>query len=296
MHASPILELDCSCSHDQGTFEEGLVVARPSARIRSPFLADVRLTSGEVVICHSPSLGCCGLIVPGALVKVALRQDKGKQTQARARSSHVIYQVEVKDPSSGIIHSIGTHPLIANRLAYAILHEGLLEKAGVPKMTKMKSEVQVPLSNSRFDLTGIGTDGKMWICEVKNVPLADYIDGTSKQKRQAIQQGLLDYYDWHEKIAMFPDGFKSMQVEPVSARALKHVRKLADIAYEGVYRTLLLFVVQRVDCRAFTITKMDPTYRAAVIEAKQLGVQVRAVAIHWDGPVAYFMGEIPVLL
>ena len=45
---------------------EGVVIARPSKLIKSPYLADVKVENSEEesTLCHSPALGCCGHIVP----------------------------------------------------------------------------------------------------------------------------------------------------------------------------------------------------------------------------------------
>lgn len=54
------------------------VLARPSKSIKSPYLADIRLDdSGEDALCHSPSLGCMGLISEGARVMVAKVREQG---------------------------------------------------------------------------------------------------------------------------------------------------------------------------------------------------------------------------
>lgn len=47
------------------------VLARPSRSIKSPYLADVQLEDGTLALCHSPSLGCMGLISAGATILVA---------------------------------------------------------------------------------------------------------------------------------------------------------------------------------------------------------------------------------
>jgi len=291
----PLYELNTNTIECSDQFIMGTVLARPSAKVRSPYLADVRLDNGDMVLCHCPSLGCCGLISPGARVHLMSRPNLEQTKTAPkslVRSTHIVYHVDIFEPKIGVIFSIGTHPLVSNHLARAVLMKGLLARTGIPQMRKMRSETK--LSKSRFDFTGVDIYGKTWICEVKNVPIADYVDASPKERKN--DNINTEKYDWCDKLAMFPDGFRKVQTEPVSMRALKHARELTDIAQEGVCRALLLFVVQRIDCRAFTVTKLDPTYRAAIIEAKQLGVRIRAISVSWDGPVAYYHGELPVLL
>jgi hypothetical protein len=45
------------------------VIARPSKKIKSPYLADISIDSKEY-LCHSGALGCSGHIGPGATVWV----------------------------------------------------------------------------------------------------------------------------------------------------------------------------------------------------------------------------------
>ena len=49
---------------------QGTVLARPSKKIKSPYVADVNveIESEDNTLCHTPSLGCCGHINTGAKV------------------------------------------------------------------------------------------------------------------------------------------------------------------------------------------------------------------------------------
>ena len=51
---------------------------------------------------------------------------------------------------------------------------------------EVKAETKIFIENkvnSRFDFSGIDCNGKKFIMEVKNVPLADYEDITSKERK-----------------------------------------------------------------------------------------------------------------
>ena len=79
----------------------------------------------------------------------------------------------------------------------------------------------------------LSVDGKVWpgqkvFLEVKNVPLADVVDISSKERKRKD----LSQYDLSKKIAIFPDGYRKNKSEPISARALKHVNHLASIRRE----------------------------------------------------------------
>ena len=75
--------------------------------------------------------------------------------------------------------------------------------------------------NSRFDFYGI-SDNKPFILEVKNVPLADYVDCENKEKKNMN----FDNYDFKDKISYFPDGYRKKKNQPISERAIKHINEL----------------------------------------------------------------------
>jgi len=56
------------------------VLKRPSQHCKSPYVADVLLDSGEEVIVHAPSLGCCGLCDKGSIVYMTLSEQPKKCT------------------------------------------------------------------------------------------------------------------------------------------------------------------------------------------------------------------------
>ena len=62
---------------DTGGLVRGVVVQRPSARNRSPYVGDVRLPCGRVAIAHMPSMDMGGKCVPGAEVLLRPQVDKG---------------------------------------------------------------------------------------------------------------------------------------------------------------------------------------------------------------------------
>ena len=104
-------------------------------------------------------------------------------------------------------------------MAEKIAHQAFLNN--LVEGIKIKDiDTQKTFLNSRFDFYGHTHDNKEFICEVKSVPLADYVDGTAKEKAE------MDITDkkWNEKIAYFPDGYRKSINEPISERAIKHVK------------------------------------------------------------------------
>ena len=78
-------------------------------------------------------------------------------------------------------------------------------------------------------------------------------------------------------LAEFPDC--------VAARSLKHLRELTAMV-EGGQRAVMLFVIQRTDCDAFSAcAELDPAYAKGLTAAAEAGVEVlaRACAITPEG-------------
>lgn len=68
------------------------------------------------------------------------------------------------------------------------------------------------------------------------------------------------------RLAEFPDC--------VAARSSKHLRELAAMVAQG-HRAVVLFVVQRTDCDAFSAcADLDPTFATTLKEVADLGVEV----------------------
>jgi sugar fermentation stimulation protein A len=71
-------------------------------------------------------------------------------------------------------------------------------------------------------------------------------------------------------LAEFPDC--------VAARSLKHLRELTAMVDAG-QRAVMLFVIQRTDCDAFSACHdLDPAYAKGLTEAAANGVEVLAYA------------------
>ena len=136
---------------------------------------------------------------------------------------------------------------------------------------------EVKFGNSRFDFAAYDGDELKMVVECKNVPLADSVDcdADERKKRGYTSADPSDF----NKIAIFPDGYRTTKEEIFSPRALKHVQELTEIHLKRGTPCLLLFVTQRSDCSSFTITKADPIYRDAVRKAKEAGVLIECISI-----------------
>jgi sugar fermentation stimulation protein A len=136
-------------------------------------------------------------------------------------------------------HLVGINAGLPNRLVEEALGLGIIpELAGY---AGLRREVRYG-TRSRVDF--VLSDGSREDCyvEVKNVHL---------------KRGPL---------AAFPDS--------VTARGTRHLQELARVAAAGC-RAVMLYVVQRADCNAFTIAgDIDPAYAEALALARRRGVEL----------------------
>jgi DNA-binding sugar fermentation-stimulating protein len=127
--------------------------------------------------------------------------------------------------------------------------------------------------------------------EVKNVPLADYEDITAKDRKNKCY----DDRPYDSKVAYFPDGYRKKSSDPVSPRALKHIRELTLIKKESITRCIMCYVIQRTDVNQFQPSIIDPEYRQAVKEAVEAGVEIITLVIKWtrDGEAYFVRDDLP---
>lgn len=253
--------------------QRATVLARPSRTNKSPYLADIHTEDGTICMAHTPALGCCGLIAPGALVWVMPSTGSGKTV-----SKYTIYLVELADGTR-----ICAHPTVANEVAEGLLRSGL----PVPGLTELTREVT--MGDSRFDFAGRLADGRQAIIEVKSAPIADYVDCLPRDRAKALAVAPTTA---GPKIAIFPHGNKRKD-GVISERAIKHAQGLAALARSADRpQCVMLYLSMRTDIDRFTATSVDKTYKTAVTDAIKAGVQVLAYSIRWDNNSAYLSHQL----
>lgn len=280
-----------------------LVLARPSKVCKSPYLADVKVFDDEGtiieenVMAHSPALGCCGLICKDAYVMCT------KSESLKAKSKYVIHHVIQKfsdsenSEDSGECKTrsqscIGVNPMLANPIVKSLLLNNKIEE--FQNIKELKAEITV--DESRFDFTFINQEGKRVYLEVKNVPLADFVDMTEKERKKLDVEHNMHLYDVNKKIAIFPDGYRKNKAEPVSPRALKHVNHLSKIHKENPdVLCALVFLIQRTDVVSFKPSSLDPIYHKAVYDAVDSGVMVLPYCVSWEGSNCSFLKKVELL-
>ena len=268
---------------------EGEVIKRPSKYIKTPYVADIKICStSNMILGHSASLGCCGLADVGAHILMSpVPKTKNNQNTDKLHCEYRVYLSIIREKDCEMI--VGIYPKLAEDLTESALKNNLLTKLLNIKTYKKETKIYVPdMVDSRFDFTGIDENNIPFIMEVKNVPLADYEDVTTKERKKMSFEGR----HINSKVAYFPDGYRKKINDPVSPRALKHINELALIKRVSKTRCIMCYVIQRTDVDRFQPSIIDPEYREAFKEAVKLGVEIITMVVQWtrEGE-AYFIKD-----
>ena len=274
----------------------GEIVNRPSKKCKTPYVADVRIEMGQdqEILGHSPSLGCCGLADKGAIVLMTPTSGSASTSSSGSAKQPVCsYRFDLaiyKEDDKEII--VGINPKLGETIA-----EEALKQNCIACLQNVKSYTrEVKIMNSRFDFAGIDENGTPFVLEIKNVPLADYVDVPKKDRIHCLAQ--LEHKNFNEKIAYFPDGYRKNSTDVVSPRALKHIQELEEIAITGKVRAILCFIVQRNDVKQFQTSNIDLIYKAAVYKASQNGVEIITIQVEWttQGKCYFVRNDLPIFL
>ena len=261
------------------------IISRPSKTCKSPYVADIHVDEfNEISMAHAPSLGCGGLCQTSSNVYVTLHSNP-------ATCQYVIHLSEIQDDCEGNKTIIGVHPKNAETIVHSCLYSNVLPSLSY--LNYIRSEVSIKDHDSRFDFVVKDENNIETIIEVKNVPLADYEDIYSKDRKNK------DYSDrdWNSKISYFPDGYRKKQKDTVSPRALKHITELKKIKqiHGDKKRCVMIYVIQRTDSKVFQPSNVDPIYQQAFREAHEAGVEMIAIQIKWlPTGECYFVKQLPI--
>ena len=266
---------------------EGQIVKRPSKLIKSPYVGDAIINNLEF-LAHTAALGCCGLCETGSTILFAPMKNKDDPTKCMYSAQLSI----INEKNNEII--IGIHPKLAEELTEKCLTNNYLSILKNVKAYKRETVIYVENKvDSRFDFSGIDENGVPFIMEVKNVPLADYEDICAKDRKGKCYDDL----EYNTKVAYFPDGYRKKSSDPVSPRALKHIRELTLIKKESKTRCIMCYVIQRTDVDRFQASVIDPQYREAVKLAVDAGVEIITLVVEWrrDGTAYFVRDDLPIL-
>jgi sugar fermentation stimulation protein A len=240
------------------------IVKRPSAVIKSPYVADSRDDDGATALIHTPGLGCCGLVEAGRRILVS-RSSSAAKTQYTA-------QIAECSDSEGAYY-VGIHPMVSQACA-----RGLLDR--IDSTVSWASEVTVH-EGTRLDFVGTRSDGKKIYLEVKNAMISHEL-GIRRAERRAI----------------FPEGYRKRHGEPVSPRAVKHCHTLIELLQQPTTaECYLLFTVPRNDCCGGVIVNEDDVvYADAVRACVRAGVKICAFMLSYTPDGVMYDRELPVYI
>lgn len=319
---------------DLGTLVEGVVVKRPSSKIKSPYVADCRLVNAEpdapMALAHAPALDVGGLCAPNCTVLMKERPPGGK-------TSHSIELVLAAGPNGDDKDKVlvGAHPQLGEKLAEEVLRRGLLrDELGFDAATKTlrsspkkkrKSDIdddhnneklapgiylkkQVTYGDSRvdFELTKMEQDessSSKALLEVKNIVCSDYFSAHAPEKMNDNHCVIISPEEVearYQRNAIFPWGRLGQEFEGkkvVSTRAIKHMRNLADTGKKNSnIQPIIMFVVNRSDCkRVRACHEQCPVFAEELTKAKKNGVKIVAFRVKWSKDgKAFFDGVVPV--
>lgn len=212
-------------------------VKRPSAVIKSPYVADVadvENETSETILAHCPSLGLGGILAPGS-------EMIGTPSTEGSKTSYVVQAV--KDGNTWV----GNVPLHANRIVKHLLQTGQL----ISNVKTVKPEHKH--GESRLDFLVTLEDGSCVYCEVKSVHIKA------------------------NGIAVFPVGYKKPKQNTVSERANKHLQELTTIAKDGDKAMIVLVVQRGDCDEFAPYEERDPVFAKLFKEAIESGVLCKVV-------------------
>lgn len=245
------------------------VIKRPSAQIKSPYVADIELGLEDSSLAHCPSLGCSGHVEKGCTIYVSKKDGSGKCSYS---ADFALYE----EPEKNNTQLICVNPKFSEKMVNIILKNKIFSTL---KPKEYKAEQT--RGNSRFDFIGKDQDDREFILEVKHVPLADYQDCLAKEKKKYKEENKTKKYN--EKIAYFPDGYRKKQTDTVSPRALKHIEELTMYKIENPgSRAIMCYVIPRIDVSSFQASNIDPIYKEAFRNAVYYGVEIIPLVLKWN--------------
>jgi sugar fermentation stimulation protein A len=243
--------------HTLPLLQKATVVNRPSKTIKSPYVADIQLENGTMALCHTPGLGCSGLVSTGRQIYVS------KAANTNAKTAYTAQVSESTDEEG--TYYVGIHPMVSQMVASKLLDKIATE-------VTWRSEVAIN-EHTRLDFVGTGPTGKKTYVEVKNAMIS--LSSEKRQKRRAV----------------FPEGYRKSITDTVSPRAVKHAETLAELAtLEDTEAAYLVYIVPRDDCNAgLELNPLDPIYCKAVTKALLAGVKVRVFGLRFlmDGSIEF---------
>lgn len=255
------------------TLHPATVECRPSKTNKSPYVCDVALDGkdSQPALCHSPGLGCSGLVAPARRIWVS------RNTSATTKTQYTAQVAECSDSEGPFF--VGIHPMVSQKAA-----SGLLDRLGFGPGITWETEVFVD-EHTRLDFVGTDSEDRKIYVEVKNAMISHEETLEPRATRRAIfPEGFRKKKDDPVSSSRFARGTEGLAcAKPLSPRAVKHAQVLAALAKKPETRAaVLLYVIPRDDCGGgLEINPTDRVYSEAVYEARRAGVQARVFSLRF---------------
>lgn len=249
-----------------------------------------------IVLGHTPSLDCAGMIIPGSTVYC---------TENLSTTSKTAYSVqlceELRDDEQNYV-TVGCHPALAERAAGRLLELQLLPELGPYDVDNICTQQTYGRSRVDFTLSNADRDGgSITLVEVKNCVGADYCEGLVPVGRSDVGVYTMPA-EGYLRHAIFPHGHKKPGIRVVSDRAIKHIHELTNLhgtvdATTGkAISAAILFIVNRSDCAAFRPCHEACLLFAQVLRRAQLrGLTLIAKELVWCDGKCYAGRTLPVV-
>ena len=293
---------------DLGPLVRCTVMQRPSVRNKSPYVADVIVsTTNKVAVTHVPNIDSGGKLRKGAIILASKVPNVDENTLGKFGTPKCEYicrllRCEEEEHDGGGVW-LSAHPALGEQLAKALLERGALDdrlgpsavvKDSIQTQKMLKRQVTESVSNSyRPDFSVTHEDGSVTVLEVKQVVDSDYsrefvharaetqaphpaYSPSGDQSSPYVRAGI---FPWGKRGQKGPDGEKV-----VSARAIEHIRELTAMAKnaDAIPRPAILLMCGRGDVKGFRANGAAcPSFVRYLDEARHAGVRVLCHAIRW---------------
>tara|TARA_A100001011_G_scaffold94934_1_gene99767 strand:- start:3933 stop:4763 length:831 start_codon:yes stop_codon:yes gene_type:complete len=259
------------------------LIRRPSAKIKSPYVSDGILDNQTYTI-HTPALNMGGQCIEGT----KLICDKSYET---SKTDYIVNAIELEEENYKNIY-IGANPFIAEKIAKIAIQKNCIQYFKNFTFTKKPNSIKYT-----GDIYG-ELKGKTHIIEIKNVICATYdpkIDIISPSAK------FYDHSAPFSRSGIYPFGNKTQKwndKKVVSYRSIRQIDEMIKIIKnDNDIIFTILFIVNRSDCNAFRPNwASDPVYCNYLLMAKDAGVNLQAVKMHWDDKSCYYHSQLKIEL
>lgn len=267
------------------------LIRRPSARNKSPYVADATLLSeNRTVLVHVPNLDMGGKCVPGSHLLVRPARDKNgvklgpNAVNPKFQTPKCEFSAQLLRVDESAYHPlyaptwVGAQPTLGERIALHWLDQGILPLPPIDKVQR-----QATMGNHRFDFLVTHSDGTLRVVEVKTVVDTDY--NQDAPPPESVKCRYLSSNPPSYRTAIFPWGQSKQKHQGqtvLSARAVQHVESLTNLVGKGEFAATVLMVVIRGDAQAFRPNSdACPVFAQSLYAASRAGVQVLAKKVMW---------------